>query len=36
MSKFVYPLKIIFSKLAIQAKLILWKIKYVSEDMISH
>jgi hypothetical protein len=36
MSQITKPFKIIFSKLAIQSKIILWKIKYVSEDMIKH
>jgi hypothetical protein len=36
MKNFTQPLKIIFSKLAIQAKIVLWKFKYVSADMIRH
>ena len=29
-------LKIIFSKLAIQTKIMIWKFKFVSADMIKH
>lgn len=36
MSNFTQPLKIIFSKLSIQAKIMMWKIKYVSEDLIKN
>jgi hypothetical protein len=36
MSNITHPLKVIYSKLAIQARIVLWKIKYVSEDMIRH
>ena len=33
---FLNPLKIIFFKLSIQEKLVFWKFKYVSEDMIKN
>lgn len=36
MSQIAQPARIIFSKLAIQIKIALWKIKYVSADMIKH
>jgi hypothetical protein len=36
MSQVIQPAKIIFSKLAIQIKVALWKFKYVSADMIKH
>ena len=36
MSRIKHPAKIIFSKLAIQIKVLLWKFKYVSADMIKH
>jgi hypothetical protein len=36
MANITQPLKIIFSKIAIQTKIIMWKIKYVSADMIKH
>ncbi len=36
MQKIAKLFKILFSKLGIQAKIVFWKFKYVSEDMIRH
>lgn len=36
MSQSTNPLKIIVSKFAMQAKIMYWKFKYVSAEMIGH